>query len=169
MKNKQRVVAAIAGAVGLATVASGAAWALTRPAGSQTFVLYNSGSTFGGENTVVASGPITGIGTERILADNSSQGTQEFTNQLVFPDGTVTMDVHGSDTTTVDPRTCAGNQTGHVTWTITGGTGAYAGATGSGTGRYTDRFVLQRDANGCNEDTPVAQVFVAHERGTADV
>ena len=169
MKNTQRVVAAIAGAVGLATVTSGAAWASTRPARPQTFVLYNAGSTFGGENTVVASGAISGIGTERILTDNSSQGTQEFTSELVFPDGTVTMDVHGSDTTTVDPRTCAGNVTGHVTWTITGGTGAYDGATGSGTGRYTDRFVLQRDANGCKEDAPVAQVFEAHERGTANV
>ena len=32
-----------------------------------------------------------------------------------------------------DLRTCTANGTGSGTYTITGGTGAYAGATGSGT------------------------------------
>ena len=62
------------------------------------------------------------------------------------------MEVRGQSTLVFDPTTCAGSQTGSITWTITGGTGAYANASGSGSGTYTGRFVVKRGADACLEN-----------------
>ena len=157
-----------AAALAVTVVGTGSAWALSQ-SGNQRFVLHSAGSTFDLQNKVVASGAISGLGYERVVDDRSDKDHQDFTTEYVFPRGTITAEIRGSETTDVNPVSCAGTVKGTIHWTITGGTEAYAGAHGSGTGSYVDRFVLERGPDGCQEDQPVANVFTARLGGTASV
>ena len=156
--------AAVAAAIG----GTGTAWALSQSA-NQRFVLHSAGSTFDLQNQVVASGPISGVGYERLLDDRSDKDHQDFTTEYVFPQGTVTAEVRGNETTNFNALSCAATIKGSVHWTITGGTEAYAGASGSGSGSFVNRFVLERGPDGCQEDAPVVSVFSARLAGTASV
>lgn len=155
-----------AAVLAVAVVGTGSAWALSQ-SGNQRFVLHGAGSTFETQNTVVASGPISGVGYERIVDDRSDQNHQDFTDELVFPQGTVTMEVRGSATTDFNAASCTGTIKGTIHWTITGGSGAYAGTSGNGSGSYVDRFVVKKGPEGCQEDEAVVTVFTARLLGTA--
>lgn len=142
------VVAALA-----VTAFPGAALAQT---GNQRFVSVTAGHP-GGARTVVAAGVINGVGTEVI--ESNPPGI--VTLRWIFPDGTLfvtgsyTFDVH------VDPRTCLRTVALAGTWEITGGTGRFEGATGSGTFSGSNRILGTRAADGSCGPPPVvvAQVF----------
>jgi hypothetical protein len=170
MKSIKKVTALIGSAVALTLLAAGPVSALGERSRSQTFVLYGAGSTFDHPISVFAAGPISGVGSFEIVEERSGPHGDDFTAELIFPGrGTVTMEVRGQSSITLDPTSCAGSQTGRVHWTITGGTGQFANASGSGTGTYTGRFVVERGASGCVEDHPVVSVFVARLTGTASL
>lgn len=170
MTSIKRVTALIGSAIVLTLLAPGPASALSERSRSQTMVLYGAGSTFDHPISVFAAGPISGVGSFEIVDERSGPDGDDFTAELVFPGrGTVTMEVLGQSSITLDPRTCAGSQTGHVDWTITGGTGEFETVSGNGTGSYTGRFLLERGASGCVEDDPVVSVFVARLTGTTSL
>jgi hypothetical protein len=157
-----------AAALAVAVVGTGSAWALSQPE-NQRFVLHSAGSTFDLQNEVVASGPISGVGYERLVDDRSDKDHQDFTTEYVFPQGTITAEIRGSETTDFNAVSCAATIKGTIHWTITSGTEAYAGASGSGTGSFVDRFLLERGPDGCQEDQPVVNVFTARLGGRASV
>jgi len=163
------MTAGVGAALAFAMVAAGPASAATAPAQPQSFVLYSAGPGFDNVNTVIAIGPISGVGVEQIIDDRSTEDSQDFTARWVFPAGAVTVEVRGSQITTFDPTSCAGAIAGTLQWTVTGGTDAYAGAAGTGTGQFSDRFVVQRTASGCDTDQAVINVFVARMSGSAAV
>lgn len=159
---------ALAGAV-LACVAAlalhGTAAADT---GTQRFHVVYAGPLQPGQpptSTVIASGLINGKGYERVISQGP--GPQPNTNEFVFPDGSLRF----SWTATFEHRFIAAacvainSYTGH--WTITGGTGAYAGATGEGVLRGHNVISGDRTSQGCTE--PDRAVSNVHGVGTITV
>ena len=100
---------------------------------------------------VTAVGPIQGRGYEQFISEGPGPepGTAVSTTELAFPDGSVFLTVTSMGETRFNARACIGFNTATGTWVITGGTGAYTGATGQGT--YEGRNILsaRRTADGC--------------------
>jgi hypothetical protein len=137
---------------------AGAVHAAPTSADRQTFAA--SFLTIGGVDQptfVVAHGPVSGVATAT-QTEQQKNGAQINYVVLHFERGTVRM-------TAVEPRfgfrpdakTCTGHAYGGGTWTITGGTGAYAGLTGKGTFSTGGTAFAQRSATGAcrGEKTPV--------------
>jgi hypothetical protein len=124
--------------------------------GEQTFVVFGAGD----DATVVATGPISGVG-----QDFESQTEEEST--FVFPNGSVVAD-HPSTSEEFDfnPVTCLGTAQFAGTYSLRDGTGAYTGA--SGTGTYSGRavFLAERTATGCSETETVFDFFFVRATGT---
>ena len=139
----------VGAAVSAATVLgfSSAAWAATGP---QSFFIFGQDDTA----TVVASGPISGIGQD-VEDPNGQTGTFQ------FPNGSVTADHPAtSDDSSFNPVTCIGTDNFAGTYSLRSGTGAYSGTTGSGT--YSGRaiFIGQRTAQGCSDEAGTSFFFV---------
>ena len=142
------------GAAGFGAVAAGAS-----PSQNESFRVVVSNGT----GTVYAHGVFdrTGSDTER----NSSDVFRFGNGKLVVS--------HPASTSTggsysLDPTTCKFTYTDTGTYTIKGGTGAYAGATGSGRYTATGSGVTMRNADGsCNTSAPPAsERQVVHAHGT---
>ena len=144
---------------------SGAASAETGP---QRFVLYQAP---GEENfTVYATGPISGIGTDYLLTEGvGPTGSTQRTTETVFPNGSTfnTLTVQ-ENSLAFDPRTCVARITGRSHLEITGGTGAYEGATGSGEVTFQAISIADRTPEGCSR-TDARTYSVAYITGTASV
>ncbi len=145
-------------ALGL-SLALGALLGLSAPAGavtgSQRFFIF--GQDEGG--TVVATGPISGVGTDIERPDE--------TGTFVFPQGTVNIDhPQTGGLEDFNEVTCIGRFTFSGTYDITSGSGAYAQANGEGT--YTGRgiFIGRRTAQGCAEEGGTVYFFVDAEGTT---
>lgn len=82
---------------------------------------------------VVAAGPIQGTGTmtQRVVKETSHGDVLAAT--LKLPAGKVRLRVHDHESMRLDLRSCTARQVGKGTWRIVSGTGAYRGASGSGT------------------------------------
>lgn len=95
---------------------------------------------------VVATGPIHAKGTDVVISETE--------DKLVFPDGTVSL-THDPKTSgdSFDPVTCLFRFRERGTYQVTGGTGAYEGATGRGTYRVKGFGV------GCDQNAP-PEVFM---------
>lgn len=67
----------------------------------------------------------------------------------------------------LDKATCLLSQTLQVTYTISQGTGSYAGISGSGRGTLTDLEITARNSHGaCSTGkTPLAQQVIGHGQG----
>jgi hypothetical protein len=138
----------------LLTVASGmalligmAAPAAAATTGAQRFTIVFVGE--GDQGTVVASGPVAGVGSEVQISGDDVTGTDVAT----FRNGTVNI-LH-TDTDfdgTFNDRTCIGRFSGSGDYTFVSGTGAYAGVSGSGTYTYRGTFFGHPTATGCSED-----------------
>ena len=119
-----------------------------------------------GEPTqVIATGTLNARGTVTDVFVLHPDGTFDNFATQTFPDGTLLYHGAGTFELTVDPRTCIGE--GHVDgpFEITGGTGAYAGATGEGVALIRLRFFFAKTAGGCSQQ-PVRTYAVAHATGT---
>jgi hypothetical protein len=115
---------------------------------------------------VVATGRITGVGT--CTLEQPSPGVTIV--HVILPDGTLDIDV-----TTInhvgefDDQACVFRFTDTETYTITGRSGAYVGATGSGTDTLGGVFTSPRTAAvGCDQSRSRG-VIVAVGSGTASV
>jgi hypothetical protein len=141
----------------LLALLGGAAHAAPTAGGHQTFSA--SFLTFGGVDKptfVVAHGPITGtaIATQ---TEQQKNGAQVNYVTLHFERGTVRMTaVEPRFGFTTDAKSCSGHAYGGGSWTITGGTGPYAGLTGKGTFSTGGKAIAQRSVTGAcrGEKTP---------------
>ena len=141
----KRVAASVVAVGAVAVVWGSSAAGAT---GSQRFSI--SGGANGGR--VYAAGPISGSGRDVVLGQDL--------DKFVFPKGSVLVSHHASSTNeSFDPRTCSGRFTESGTYSLSSGTGAYKGVTGSGT--YTAQGVVhgRRTASGCS-DHPKQRYFV---------
>jgi hypothetical protein len=142
----------------LLAVLAGAVHAAPTAAKPQTFTA--SFLTIGGVDKptfVVAHGAIAGVATAT-QTEKQKNGAQINYVVLHFERGTVRM-------TAVEPRfgfrlnakSCTSRAYGGGTWTITGGTGPYAGLTGKGTFSTGGTALAQRSAGGVcrGERTPL--------------
>ncbi len=128
--------------------------AAAQTAGNQRFIVFGAGSGADVPFRVFAIGPITGVGTFEETEDPDIV-------RFRFPQGTVTLDSPtGDETGEFDERTCTGSFTFTGPFTIIGGTGAFQGATGSGTVQGQGRFVGERTATGCSEDEDAGFFFL---------
>ena len=121
--------------------------------GNQRFI---ATSTIPGGNTgtVVATGPITGVGTF-VLPEG--QGPGPLPAQFIFDDGTLFVTiVPNPPAIDFNPQTCVVLIRTSGTFQVTGGTGRFSGATGSGTFAGRAFVLLARGPQGeCNpEDEP---------------
>jgi hypothetical protein len=144
-------VAACAMAVAGVTAASAASPARARPAVSGTehfYVMTNSPTS--AQASAIATGVFTAGGVDV---------TGRTVDTLRFPAGTLKINhgaAHGKQT--LNPQTClfTASETGN--YTISGGTGVYAGISGHGTAKITILAVAARNSKGqCSQTlTPVA-------------
>jgi hypothetical protein len=140
----------LAGLAGVLALVAPAAVAGTADAAPPTETWVMPSQTIHGSDNPIrisASGPIQGAGLltqdfEMTDAGPVVHAVWHFRNGEVFADAT---EDYALD---FDPVSCTAKSTATGTWTITGGTGAYAGATGHGTFRGTGSLVGERDANG---------------------
>lgn len=144
----RKAVPFLAGVVWLVLAQTGAAFAATT--GAQNWVIV---SRSGQPNRVGAYGVVNATGT---VVDhlNLNPATGAFDNLATqtFPAGTLEYHGVGTATLQVDPRTCIGS--GHIVsehFTITGGTGAYEGASGSGTATGDLGFAFSNTGAGCSQ------------------
>ena len=104
---------------------------------------------------VIAHGVIDAVGTE--VFRPSPEGDPNSYSTLIFRDGTLaTTSSPDSFVVVPNPGSCIRPFTATGHWTVTGGTGAYRGATGSG--RLTASGVIraERTPQGCAEDRGVS-------------
>ena len=121
--------------------------------------------------TVVAQGPISGVGTDVLLTQtfDPQTGTLRRTTETIFPQGTTfnTLTV-GRSTNTFDSVSCVGRSVGTSHLDITGGTGVFAGASGSGEVVFEAILIHQRTPAGCSPE-PQRSYLVARVTGSATV
>jgi hypothetical protein len=143
--------AACAVAVAGVTAASAASPAGARPAASGTEHFYAmTTSQTSNQDSAIATGVFTAGGVDM---------TGRTADTLKFPGGTLKINhgaAHGKQT--LNPQTClfTASETGN--YTISGGTGVYAGISGHGTAKITILAVAARNSKGqCSQTlTPVA-------------
>lgn len=130
--------------------------------GRQTFIA-TSRVPGGTSGTIVASGPIRGVG-EFLLPQGQGPG------QFIFPNGTVFVVINANPPVIdVNEQSCLVHITTSGTFSVTGGTGQFAGASGSGTfaGRAIVR--LARDAQGECDFGAAPLLFFGIVRNVGDV
>ena len=149
---KRTLVGVAVGAAGVLGLSS-AAWAVTGP---QSFVIVGTDDN---PATVVANGPISGVGQD---IENPDGETATFD----FPNGDVGVDHPAtSDASNFNPVTCIGTDNFAGMYSLRNGTGDYLGVSGSGT--YSGRaiFVGRRTANGCTDEGSTS-FFIVRATGT---
>ena len=156
-----------AGVVMAALIAALPGPALGQTQNNQRFKVVSAGPP-GAARTVIATGVITGVGSEVITSNPVSGTAGAVTLRWTFPEGTLFVTGTYSFTNVLDPRSCRRTITLRGTWEITGGTGEFAGATGSGDFSGTNRIVLQR-SNGSCVPPPVVLVQVFHFTGNVSL
>lgn len=150
-------------ALGLLVLAAAPASAATT--GSQRFTFLIREAPDESSCQVAAAGPISGVGT-CVLDEQSEEVTVV---HVTLPTGTLELTVTNVEhSSQFNQQACVFRFTETETFTITGGTGAYAAATGSGTDVLQGVFVLPRSADGCDRSQERG-VIVARATGTASV
>jgi len=134
----RRALVACAGAAGGVLLSAGPAFGAT--SGAQSFTLTGNGRS----PSVLATGPIHGHGTDHTAGPNH--------DVFKFAQGNVGID-HAATAQHPGPQAgCTFFYSERGTYDVTGGTGAYAGASGSGTYVLQDVFFAKRKPNGtCSE------------------
>jgi len=129
----------------IAATASGAASARALP---QRITLFSANVRGKDAPMVVqAAGPISGLGTETQTEKNTAKGQINYAT-LHFANGTVQLIAPEQFAWKPDLRSCSATAAGGGTFTITGGTGAYRGATGKGTFTSNGVMIGARDSHG---------------------
>ncbi|MCA1695437.1 MAG: hypothetical protein LC749_12280, partial [Actinobacteria bacterium] len=80
-------------------------------------------------------------------------GSETDTDLITFPRGTITIvDTDPADIFHFDPVSCTARLFGSGPFKVAGGTGAYAGARGSGTFSANGVVVFSRTPSGCSAE-----------------
>jgi hypothetical protein len=158
-------VAALVAGFGLLGLAGPAS---AQPANDVHFTVIIVGD---GAGTVLASGAVHGVGTETDN-QNSANPVQPFQATLSFAQGAVTETVSNQPPSVqFNPITCVLRLLQHGSFQVTGGTGAFATASGGGTSTTHVTVVENHAANGaCDQQAPPRLALViVHETGTLTV
>lgn len=149
----RRILASAVTVAAAATVIGGAGLAAasthTGVSGTENFQMMTTSAT-STTDSVIASGVFTAPGVDH---ENQSNNTAKF----VFSNGTVSLKHSpGTGTQSENPKTCLLTVNLHGTYTLTGGTGAYAGITGSGTYKLSILGIGARSGGKCSNSQPPA-------------
>jgi hypothetical protein len=110
----------------------------------------------------VATGPITGVGT----CTTTDLGPNTTLVHVMLPNGTVDIKARQvSSSDQFSPTACVDRFTFREKFTVTGGTGAYAGATGHGTDVGNGVASIPRNSQGCDFSQPDTAVIVVTATG----
>ena len=161
---KKFVAAAIVGGLALMTSPN---QVLAETTGNQRFTVLIPAE---GPGTVIATGVVTGVGSEvdtrkQVPPGSPFQATYTFREGQLF----ATVAAAGRPQVEFNPRSCVTTITLVDTATITGGTGAFEGATGSSTDTVRVTSVAGRDAEGrClgPEHPPIFELGIIRAEGT---
>ena len=164
----RRVV--LAAAIGGLAVAGTPSPAVAATAGAQDFTVVKIGTNTG---TVVARGVITGAGAEENNRLQEPRGAP-FQVEFTFPNGKLfqTITPVGLPRVEFSPVTCVARISIFDTTQVTGGTGAYTGATGSGTANALLTVIRGRNADGsCLPETapPIFEMSYVRAPGTLSI
>jgi hypothetical protein len=113
-----------------AVVALGVALPAGAATGTEHFKLLSTDPSENAQPIVIAKGPVHARGTDVTISPSN--------DRFVFPAGNLRIHhvlTPGTSKDTFDPQTCYGTHTERGTFTVVRGTGAYKGASGSGTYR----------------------------------
>lgn len=161
---KKFAAAAIVGGLALMTSPN---QVLAETTGSQRFTVLIPAD---GPGTVIATGVVTGVGSE---VDTREQvpPSSPFQATYTFPEGQLfaTVSAAGRPQVEFNPRSCVTTITIVDTATITGGTGAFEGASGSSTEKVRVTSVAGRGSDGrClgPESPPLFELAVIRSEGT---
>ncbi len=147
----RRILASAVTVAAAATVIGGAGLAAasthTGVSGTENFQMMTTSAT-STTDSVIASGVFTAPGVDH---ENQSNNTAKF----VFSNGTVSLKHSpGTGTQSENPKTCLLTVNLHGTYTLTGGTGAYAGITGNGTYKLSILAIGARSGGKCSQSMP---------------
>lgn len=161
MTMSRRLIASVAGVAVAMLAWTGPASAATSRAERFTFILYEAPE--GTSCTAIASGPISGVGS--CILEEQSEEVSEL--HVTLPNGTfgVTTTIV-TDDGQFNSTACLFQFTEADTFAISGSSGAYASATGSGTAAVRGVFTLPHTAQGCDRSQERG-VIVANATGTA--
>ena len=100
---------------------------------------------------LTAVGPIEGRGIDLLISQGPGPepNTFESAGQMVFPEGTLFLAYTGTFEFRFNAHACRATTTVSGDWVITGGTGAYTGATGQGTFKGRNILTGERTPDGC--------------------
>jgi hypothetical protein len=171
---RQAIGTLLAAGIALATCATTAMPAAAVTNGSETFRGTIVASGVSGTRTVISSvvvakGVFRGVGRIVEVPSLPTDPDNVSRDDLVFPEGTM----HLVSTTvgasfSLNPHSCLFKVTLQQTGEITGGTGQFAAATGSGTGTVSARGLLPRNSDGSCSTTqlPLHEVDMIASSGT---
>jgi hypothetical protein len=135
--------------------------AVAQTSGSESFVGFVMATSRSGERVVLTSqlrlrGVFDGVGRVVEVPSLPSDPPNVLRDDIVFAEGTMHLVSVGLDfSLTIDPRSCEATFLSHSTSTVEGGTGLFAGASGSFTGQNDGRGHAQRGPDGqCSTDLP---------------
>jgi hypothetical protein len=117
---------------------------------------------------VVATGILNARGTVTDVFILNPDGTFDNLATQAFPDGNLFYHGAGTFELTVNPRTCIGEGNVDGPFEITGGTGAYEGASGEGVALIRLRFFFDKTDSGCSQQ-PARVYGVARATGTLNI
>lgn len=146
---KLRYALAALGAAAVATLGVAAPSAGASTTGTQHFVITTTDPAEDAVQFIAATGPIHALG--------SVEHVSPSIDRFVFPAGSLRVHhsfTRGSGSNDYDPVTCLGVITEDGIYQVVRGTGAYKGASGSGTYHLSVTFV------GCNEENPPRLFFL---------
>lgn len=129
------------------------------PGGTERFTIIETSPSGG---PVVASGAFSASGTDFESASNTDTAGQ---STFRFPNGTIVANHSdtGPGSFSFNPVACVGHFSGSGTYTVTNGTGAYAGISGNGTYTYRGTVIATRTPTGCGDT--IGGVTVVHAVG----
>jgi hypothetical protein len=134
--------AAVVGGTGLAMASTH-----TAVSGTENFQMMTTSGT-SSSASVIASGMFTAPGVDH---EHNKANTATF----VFSNGTVSLKHSpGTGQQSFDPKTCLLTVNLHGTYKITGGTGSYAGITGSGNYKLSILGIAARSGGKCTQSQP---------------
>ena len=144
MKKTLAAMAMVVAALSMAVAPAAAA-----TTSSQRFTIFGSDNG----QTVIATGAFVAVGSANTVDDDN--------DTFVFPNGTFNVfHPQTGGTENFNETACLGTATFNGTYTLSGGTGAYAGISGSGTYSGKAIFVAERTGTGCSEEGGSSWFFV---------
>jgi hypothetical protein len=173
-RHATRACGAVVTVVVMLVTLSSSASAVTRASGPETFNGGLVASSTAGKRKVIgsaiaASGVFTGVGRIVERPNHPGEGDNISRDDLVFPAGTIhIVNRTRRMSLALNRRTCTAKFKAQQTTTVDGGTGKFAGATGTFDGTVNGSGTLRRKPDGrCDlQHGPAAEIDVVAAKGT---